>query len=106
MCLEMIKRWLSSLFPPPEPETKIAWEIRVFPGKQGAVREYPNVGCPVSWLLAENESATVRVDKDNLPEGTLHDGSLFYYIAFGEKKRGWILYKADRMTLVSKVVPA
>ena len=106
MCLETIKRWLSSLFPPPAPETKIAWEIRVLPGKQGAVRDEPNAGYPVTWLLAENESATVGVDDDNLPKGTLHDGSMFYYIAFGEKKRGWILYIKDRMTLVSKVVPA
>lgn len=89
---------------PPPPPTKLAWQIRVFPGKQGAVRERPEPPpYPVAWLLVENEIATVGVYED----GTLQcidvknqEGVFkFYYIAFGEKKRGWILFKEDRMEL-------
>lgn len=94
----------------PPPPTKLAWQIRILPGKQGAVRDRPEPPpYPVAWLLVENESATVGV-KDGMlqtvtvknPEGVF----LFYYIAFGEKKRGWILFKEDRMELISIVVEA
>ena len=104
MCVEKIKAWLRSLFEQ-KPQYKIAWEVRIFPGKQGAVREKPRADYLVDWLLAENESAVVRlVDGEDIPLGILHDGSMFYYIAVG-KKRGWLLYKESRMTLVPKQVP-
>jgi len=87
-----------------EPSKAIAWEIQVFPGKQGAVREKPNINYPVEWLLVENESAVVGVNPDGSLQMSLQDGTYkFYYIAFG-KKRGWILFKDDRMALVSKIV--
>ena len=87
-----------------EPKTRIVWEIRIFPGKQGAVRKAPNAGWPVAWLLAENESAVVRLNDDGTPAEVIWDGLSFYYIAFGEK-RGWILFKKDRMEFVPKEVP-
>jgi hypothetical protein len=93
--------------PPPKP--KVAWEIRVFPGKQGAVRDKPEPPpYPVAWLLVENELATVGVNPDGslqeVEKKTQEGVFKFYYIAFGEKKRGWILFKKDRMELISRVV--
>lgn len=90
------------LFGDDEPIPTVSYEIQVRAGKRGAVREHPNLGNPVIWLLQENESATVGVKDGMLEKVELDSKNIFYYIAFGEKKRGWLKWKEGEMDLIMK----
>ena len=103
--IEVLVNLYERLYGDDVPPTKIVWEVRVHPGKRGAVRDKPNLEYPVVWLLQENELATVGVNDDGtLQKVVLDSRNVFYYIRFG-KKVGWLKWKEGEMYLISKEVP-
>jgi hypothetical protein len=95
---ELYKKWFSD-----EPPVKKAWVITVVK-EQAAVRKVPDIEAPIDWILNVNETAVVGINDDGSLQTVLQgDKWRFYFIAF-DKKRGWVIWKEDRMRLEQVIV--